>query len=320
MTPPALSEEEASDFALHSLVQAFRRIGAEAAGIDRTHLVKAVFKLADEFELPITRCWFKFGQFVLSDRVTSEGFARVRDSGIGALSQRLSSDLRDLFVRMRTFSETLVPFFSEPLNDFLPEYYEREAPDLYRGIYTTNFALVSFCRRLADVDFEPGQRTHFSQNAGPHVTKFHRAAAPIIADADARTLVLEYTSFLEELVIRFDVRMADSEFDLRGWKQFFVRATDGYVDHIWTLPAAQIAADTVVGPRGEEEKEAMLHTASLADRYRREHFHPIKQEAEEKGYLPAPEDLGDLVAGARERAATRAPAIEELSHLIRKGD
>ena len=318
MTPPILTEEEAADLALFSLAQAFHRRNASLAGVDKTRLVKAVFKLADEFELPITRCWFKFGQFVPGDRVTENGFVRVRDAGIGPLSRRVSADLRGLFGDMQAFSETLVPFFSQPLDEFLPDYYEREAPAPYRGIYATNFAWVSFCRRMAGVALSPGQRTHYAESAGPTVTRFHRAAAPVIRDEEARSLVLEYTSFLEALVIRFDALMADPALDLRFWTRFFARATGAYVDIVWTLPAAQIAADTMVGPRREEERRGMLHTTSLGERYRREHFEPILQEAGEKGYLPSAQDMGDLVARAREGAATRAPAIEELSYLIRE--
>lgn len=318
MIVPTLMEEEASDLALFALDQAFHRLRRDPVGIDRTHLVKAVYLLADEFDLPITRCWFKFGRFVLGDRVTPDRFHQVRISGPGRVSTRIGTDLRGLSSRLAVRAETLVPFFSEPMDNYLPDHYRNDAPEKYREVYASNFDLVSFWRRLGSDDLR-GQRTHYAGIASPKVTAHHRAVAPFVRDAEARSLLLEYTAFLEELVIRYDGLMAGHAFDLRRWREFFARALDGYVDRIWTLCAAQIAAETMVGPRAVSEREGMLRTASLAGRYREDTFEPIRREAEGLGFLPTESDLEALIPQARSATATRAEAIEELSYLMRKG-
>jgi len=316
MIPSPFTEDEAIDIGLFMLAEALQERRQMSPTVDRTHLVKALFRFAEDTGLPITRCWFKFGQFVPSERASPQRFAEVRDRGIGALSQKSSSNLLGL---MRTYASGLAPFFSQPLEDYLPDYYRLQAPEKYRGIYSTNFEMTSFCRRVIEAPDHRGTRTHYAESAGPHITKFHRAAAPFIVDSDARSLVIECTTLLEELVIRFDGLNADPHFDVQNWIEFFSRALDGYTGKIWTLPAAQIGAETMVGPRAEEERHNMLHTASLGDRYRREFFEPIRDEAEEKGYLPTEADIEGVMSGARQRTS-RADAIEELSYLTRKGD
>ena len=316
MIPSRFTEDEAVDLALFTLAQALRESRGVSPTVDRTHLVKAVFRLAEDIELPITRCWFKFGQFVLSGLATPEHFAHIRDAGIGSLSTKVGASLTEI---LQTHASGLVPFFSQPLDQYLPDNYQTQAPERYREIYTANFECLSFCRRLVQGPDLRGRRTRYADNARPYVTRLHRAAAPFIADSEARSIVIDYTTLLEELVIRYDVLMAVQDFDLRAWNDFFTRATEGYLEKVWTLPAAQIAAETMVGPRAQEERDRMLHTASLGDRYRREFFEPMRDEAEEKGYLPAEEDLEGLVSAARQRTS-RADAIEELSYLTRKGD
>ena len=316
---PALTEEEASDLALFALDQAFRRLRRDSAGIYRTHLVKAVFVLADEFELPITRCWFKFGRFVLGGLVTPERFHQVRVSGPGRVSARIGTDLRVLSSRLTARSEALVPFFSEAMDDWLPDHYRNDAPASYREVYVSNFDLVSFCGRLGREDLRGG-RTHYAEIASPKVTAHHRSVAPFVRDTEARSLLLEYTSFLEELIIRYDGLMASADFDLHAWRTFYERALGGYVDRVWTLCAAQIAAETIVGPGAAAGRESMLHTASLAGRYREETFEPIRREAEDLGFLPTEADLAALVTTARGATATRAEPIAELSYLMRRGD
>ncbi len=319
MTPPDLTEDDATDLALLAIAQAFRRRNRESTGIDRTHLVKAVYRLADEFDLPITRCWFKFGQFVLTPRASPEGLARVHSLGVQAVTGRFDPDSRELLHRMAAFSERLVPFFSEPLDEFLPEYYETEAPGKYRDLYSSNFALVSFCRRVGKVLGMEGQRTHYSQSARAYVTRFHRAVG-VVKSSDARQLLLDYTSFLEELVIRFDTLASLPSFDSENWMRFSSKAVDIHVDQLWTLAAAQVAADTMTGPRVKEERDRMLHTASLAERYRTDFAEPIMAEAAQQGFLPTTEDLQVLVEQARSRTGSRAAAIEELTRLMHKGE
>ena len=315
---PSLTEPEAVDLVLHALVRAFQDRRQATAGASRTHLTKTVFRLADEFELPITRCWFKFGQYVTSPLVTPEHLAQVRDFGVGALASRIATDLQGEAARLQTRARELVPFFFEPLQDFLPDYYRREAPEPYQGIYASNFEMVSFLTQLPREDDNRGLQTHYADIAGPLVTKFHRAAASLVKDEEARTLVVEYTSFLEELVIRYD--RADPSLDVSAWRRLVARAVQAYQDSIWNLPAAQIASETVVGPESEEVRSKMLHAASLGSQYRRDVFEPLRDEAEVRGFLPTEDDLRGLVADAKNRTATRAEAIEEFAHLARQGD
>ncbi len=316
MIPSRFTEYEAVDLALFALAQALRESRGVSPTVDRTHLVKAVFRLAEDFDLPITRCWFKFGQFVLSESATPERFAQVRDSGIGPLSERVSENLMGM---LQSNAGSLVSFFSQSLDEYLPDNYRTQAPQRYRELYTANFECVSFWGRLVQGPDLRGNHTHYADNARPYVTRFHRAVAPFIAESEARSIVIDYTTFLEELVIRYDALMAAQDFDLRAWNSFFSRSTEGYLEKIWTLPAAQIASETMAGPRAREERDRMLHTASLGDRYRREFFEPLRDEAEEKGYLPAEADLEGLLSAARQKTS-RADAIEELSCLTRKGD
>jgi len=315
---PALTEAEAADLALFALVRAFEDRGRVTSGISQTHLTKAVFRLADAFDLPITRYWFKFGQYVAVPSVTTTRLAEVRGSGVGPLADRIRTDLRTEFQGLLAEARSLVPFFNEPLNEFLPDYYRREAPEPFRDLYATNFEMITFFSRLPDEEDSRGLHTHYGEIAGPLVTRFHRAAAPQVKDEEVRDLVVEYTSFLEELAVRYD--REDPSLELDAWRRFFRKVVDAYQDSIWNLPAAQIARATAVGPRAEEVRASMDRTATLAPRYRREVFEPLHAEAETRGYLPSEEDLRPLLADAQSRTATRAEAIEELAHLARQGD
>ena len=316
MIPSTLTEDEAIDLALFTLAEALRQRRQISPTVSKTHLMKTVFRIAEDTRLPITRCWFKFGQFVPNERVSPEHFAEVRDRGIGSLSGKVSSNLMGV---LRTNAGSYVFFFSQPLDDYLPDYYRLQAPDKYRDIYTSNFGLVSFCKHLTEAPDHRGIRTHYADGVVSLVTKFHRAVAPFIVDSEARSLVVEFTTFLEELVIRFDALNVSQSFNVREWADFFSRAFKHYVEKIWTLPAAQIGAETMVGPREGEERGKMLHTVSLGERHRKETFEPLRNEAEEKGYLPTEADLDGLVSVARQRTS-RADAIEELLYLTRKGE
>ena len=314
---PELKEDEASKLVLLALDQAFRNHGFSGSP-SKTHLTKVVFNIADRLELPITRCWFKFGQYTASPLVTPEHLATIRSQGVGSLSSRVNRDLADVFARIKEEAEKWVSFFYEPLDQYLPEYYETEAPEAYRGLYVSNFRMMSTMQSLSKEEDYSAVQTRFSDSLAPAITDYHKAAAPFVKDEEARNLVIDYSSFVEELVIRFD--RADSQFDLAAWRSFFERVTEIYVTFIWNLPAAQIGYETVVGPSSEGVGFQMLQTSLRGPEYRAQLFQSLVAEAEERGYLPTEEDMSRLVSEARQRSATRAGAVEKISHIARKSD
>ena len=301
---------------LLSLGQAFQRRGSDIRGVDRTHLVKVVFQLAHKFELPISRCWFKFGQFVTSERASPDRLSQLAPGRLGSVSpvlqKLLASELRDLQRDLGRTAERFVSFFREPLDEFLPGYYANEAPPKYAPLYVANFELVSLCRRLQDIDDYRGRRLFNSQNLRPKLVQFHKAVAKVVHNPTALDTVIGYCLFLEELVLRMDFQMARADFDLQAWKSLFRTVVDRYVGEVWSLPAAVVASETVVGPDADSWRKQMAAVLAGAGRIREEILEPLREQAESLGFLPSPEETGEALAEARRKTGTRAEAIDQL--------
>ena len=311
-----LSEEHAIDLVLLSLGQAFQRRGSDVRGVDRTHLVKAVFQLADEFDLPIARCWFKFGQFVISERANPDRLFQLAPGRLGdvsrVLQERLVSDLRILQQELSRAAEGFVSFFREPLDEFLPSYYATAAPQEFVALYVANFELVSLCRRLQDIDDYRGRRLFNSENLRPKLVQYHKAVARVVSNPAELGTVIGYWLLLEELVLRMDFQMARADFDLQAWKSFFGTVVDRYVREVWSLPAAVIASQTVIGPGAEDWRRQMASVLAGAERIRQEVLEPLREQADSLGFLPSPEETGQGLAEARRRIGTRAEAIDQF--------
>ncbi len=318
--PVPLSEEDAIDLALLALGQSFQRRGSEIRGVDRTHLVKAIHHLAGQFDLPITRCWFKFGQFVVSPRASPGRLLELAPGSFGGpstnLQRLLASELRPLQQEMIRAAEDLVGFFKEPLNDYLPSYYAEEAPTKFAPLYVSNFELVLFCRRLEEVEDYRGRRVHYSENLRPKLIQFHKSVAKVVTELEALETVVRFWLFVEELVLRMDFEMARADFDLVSWKAFFRRVVSGYVDQIWNLPAAVIARETVVGPAANEWRQQMARVLSNGTRIGEDILGPLRREAETLGLLPLPEETEESLSQGRQRVGTRATTIDDLLSLI----
>ncbi len=314
--PVPLSEADAIDLVLLAIGQAFQRCGAEMRGVDRTHLLKAVHRLADGFDLPITRCWFKFGQFVISDRASTDRLlllAPGRASEVSPVLQRLlASELRPLQQHVIQAAEGLIGFFREPLNEILPSYYAEEAPPEFSPLYVANFELTTFCRRLEDIEDYRGRRVHYSENLRPKLIQFHKAVAKVLTDAEALGTVIKYWLFVEEHVLRMDFQMAKMDFKLASWKALFKRVVDEYLARVWNLPSSVIARETVVGPGAEDWKRQMAKVLSSARNIEGETMEPLREEADSLGFLPSPSETRESLAEARQRAGTRADAIDQL--------
>ncbi len=304
---------------LLALGQSFQRRGAEIRGVDRTHLVKAIHRLADQFDLPITRCWFKFGQFVVSGRASTERLLQLAPGSPGGpssdLQRLIGSELRPLQQGMIRAAEDLVDFFREPLNDYLPGYYAGEAPTRFAPLYVSNFELVAFCRRLEEVEDHRGMRVHYSENLHPKLIQFHKAVAKVVTELEALETVVRFWLLVEELVLRMDFQMARTDFDLVSWKAFFKRVANAYVDQVWNLPAAVIARETVVGPAANEWRQQMDRVLSNGRRLGNDILEPLREEAEILGFLPSPEETGESLAQGRQKIGTRADTIDDLLSL-----
>jgi hypothetical protein len=213
-------------------------------------IAKIVYDVADKLDLPITRSWYKFGTYVWSDYANlprMKVFQNQPGSDLEAsytiqLSQTKDKDTFDEIEKIVSKHKML----GMSLSAFLDELYEK-APSKYRGLYRSHREVLMRLQRITkaleyDKEFPVPQFTGLSRD----ITGFQKEMFAFEDRPEMVDMVIDYTNFLEDLVVKYDEIFSDNR-ALRDFIPFFSDAYKCYSDDIWSFPPSVIAIETVKG-------------------------------------------------------------------------
>jgi hypothetical protein len=257
--PEGATEDELVDLILFGLSQVIQENKLRPVDSE-TRIAKIAYDVSKNLDLPITRSWYKYGSYVWAgptkkvNRLNQMlGLIQPEFPDPQILIRKANTIWKVLHQRIKEeiFKHRLIQ--ERNLSDFLMDLYRKEAPKEYRNIYINHRKMTSHFERLSTVDntqlfIYPALRT-----ASDDVTSFHRTMIDFPAPKELRELVIDFSTFLEDLIVQHDALLDDRNGLIR-WQQFFSRAYDCYSQKIWAYPASIIALQTVNGPSEKSVK------------------------------------------------------------------
>jgi len=313
--PPPLTEERLVDLVLLGLGTELER--RDSLGfLSKTRLMKMAYSVIEDLSLPVTRGWYQFGWYVYSGELSEErvfaliGRRATDDASVDEV-QRLawtSTQYREI---QSVAAKIVEGFRFRSTNEMVRELYATEAPESYRDLYLANWDYLEVVRGL-----QSAEQTHLAgalwDSVSSRTSSMHGAISQF-PDRAIRSLVLDYTSFLELLVIKLDAAGLEPSVALRE----FVSATAGiYPGGVWRYPASWIFRETVRGPREDEARAQMQAHLGTVSLYARSVDARLR-EAGNLGFLPTADELDAVVQRARTRLGDRATtAVDNLLTLI----
>ena len=220
--------------------------------------MKVIFDVAEKLELPVTRSWYMYGSYVWSDYATESrmnDFWSIPESdpSIKDTIEQARTAKKDLFAQIKRLVEDHELMLDIPLSDFLDKLYER-APRRYRNVYKTHKKVLLRFRSISELSRscipEP-QLLKCSRD----ITAFQKEMLVFNEFPDMVDLVIEHTSFMEDLMVRFDESL-DEPVRLQSLISFFKDAYEAYRNKTWTFPPSLITIENITG----DNKETVIET------------------------------------------------------------
>jgi hypothetical protein len=264
-TPIQSREDQLVDLVLYAISKALR-VREPLGDFGNTKIAKVVYDVAETMELPITRSWYMFGTYVWSDLVTEARMSEFWEPALSGLGIRHTVDLagtseRKTFSQMETVVKEHALLFDLSLSDFLDRLYDR-APRQYQRVYKTHRKVLERFRNIAS-PFPDAMPTPQFLNGSRDITAFQKEMLVFDDMPDMVDLVIEFTSFMEDLMVKYDESLDDAG-ALGHLVSFFRDAYDYYRNHIWTFPPSVITRETVTGERQDAIREdRRSHLAKL---------------------------------------------------------
>jgi hypothetical protein len=256
------TEEEIVDLVLLSIADEFFSKTQDTSRITRTALMKMVFAIVEDLDLPVTRCWFKFGGYLDHANITE---ARLNEL-VGKLAPgytkfpsaqdvrtKLLPGNKEIYDRCREKARENEKIFFTKRKDMMDEQYRTRLKGELRDVYLANREYTEFVwgmmNRIKDQGTYP---MNACQKMTDIVTRFHKQLSKM---EDGERIVLLFSDFLdivEQLFITLEARHYEEGPKLDGWVSTMKMVQDYYNDSIWAYPAYLFAIKTAKGPRKDD--------------------------------------------------------------------
>jgi hypothetical protein len=288
-----------------------------------TRMQKIIFTILDQYKLPITRSWYKWGGFVHSDELNGE-FTRLR-----AYYSRNPEKVRSLRLKVETLDVPVKDIqdslggvvkkvIAMPSKEFLPLYYRTEAPPKYRDIYVSKQEISNFLDDLALAQ-KPRDTLSRHEEIQDYITQFHSSSSKVLTDERISDAKLTFTDLMENSLDKLKILCAKSEKISKSKLHFFEKAKEVFDDYIWNSYACEISSNTVVGLRSNIEKQKMKrHSESLISQSKTAVSNLEKNSNNENLELTV-SDLQVLKRGLFEEKAT-AKALSDLMGIYSRAN
>jgi hypothetical protein len=251
---------------------------------------KILYNIFEALEIPVTRSWYRYGCFIHSTQLAGfNDFSSLKNRYLSSYSapKRLRSRAASLGIDVGTainiMQEATDAIIPSRMNTYLESLYT-DAPDGLGSIYLSKLHLYNLLYMPNKRSFRNSQAFHkWFLNVRNNLSIFHMAAFSNERFADLFDIVLEFSSNLEETILKIDSLSHEKNRILKKWSVWLGEFSEFFDENVWHPFALEISTITVKGLREEQEKCSFrkkkiekIHEASNA-------LSELKKELTEKG-------------------------------------
>ncbi|AEA46056.1 hypothetical protein [Archaeoglobus veneficus] len=253
------TEREAVKLILALLDEQLSEMDFDKTYLNKVKVHKILYNTIEELDLDITRSWYKRGCFVWSCRGLDALFLQARFT-LDMINPDIISIMppKDEIIRAIKSSLQKYRILFRRLHAYLEELYEKDAPEEFREIYTSNLAFKERYKEFieeARSKFGVSLETFLGEIAPPvtseyvssAITKLHLALSSVESVAD---VVIDYTMLFEELLIGVEEKLKKNELSPEH-VDFIEKMFEYYDNKVWELPAKIITDKTIKGANKE---------------------------------------------------------------------
>ena len=252
------AEKEAVKLILALLDEQLSEMNFDKTYLNKVKVHKILYNTIEELDLDITRSWYKRGCFVWSCLGLDASFLQAKFT-LDMVNREVFSTMppKDEIIRAIKSSLRKYRILFKKLHEYLEDLYEKDAPEEFRDIYTSNLVFKDrYEEFIAEVKskFEPSLEQFFgeitpvsSEYVSSAITKLHLALNSVKPVA---SIVIDYTMLFEELLVGVEEKVKKNE--LRPEHVDFIeKMFEFYDDKVWELPAKVITERTIKGTNKE---------------------------------------------------------------------
>jgi len=221
---------------------------------------KILYNVFEEMDIPVTRSWYRYGCFIHSTQLAGfEDFTSLKNRYLASHSfpQRLRSHAADMGIdvksALRQMSE-IIDMMPSRMNLYLESLYE-DAPSNLGSIYLAKLKLYQSLDLPNATIFKNLESFHkWFLDVRRNVSVFHMAAFSNRQFDDLSEIVVDFSSDLEEAILKVDAMSHLQNKVLRKWSTWIGEFSRFFDENVWHPFALEISTFTVKGLRKEEEK------------------------------------------------------------------
>ncbi len=281
-----------------------------------TRMQKIVFTVLNDFKIPVTRSWYKWGGFVHSDELDSD-FTRLRADfsrnpqkvvGLRKSVKKLGIRVDDIQGRLGDIVDNVLAL---PSKKFLPQYYRTETPLEYRDVYVSKQEISNF---LDDLSYADNPKNVLKRQSEIHdyIRVFHKASVKVLTDEQLSDSNYTFTDMIENALDKLDLLSSKGEKITKTKQLFFVAAKSVFDDNIWNSYACEISQRTITGLRSESEKPKMRNIGERLLKQSPTRVESLRQELTNKKLELSMADI-DLI---KKRLLTKEQTVKAISGLM----
>lgn len=223
---------------------------------DNIKIQKLVYRIAEDWEIPLIRTWYRYGQFEPYNTLRPSEFSPspleeldrpVRSGKFGTVTRE---DIQGYYAETN-----LDEVWSQPMFDFLEENYQDWAPEEYRDLYLSNLEVLNTLEDILECDDE-----ELATNAGDFITdmksatldlRYHMRSQERFTD-DVLTHTVSYLDSLQEALVKLESISDPDPMQLQALRRGYMI----YHGYVWPWPAMIISIHKAKVPSNEEREFA----------------------------------------------------------------
>jgi hypothetical protein len=227
----------------------------------RTRMHKIIFGIIEKFNLPVTRCWYRWGGFVHSF-ILDSAYPTIRHDYSfhpqRALSMR--KQVRAFGVDVESVLEELGKRVdlvqSMPSNQFLIVHYKKETPSEYRNLYLSKQCLTNLFDDITKLQTKSNLEK-LSYSVSISISQFSENTLELFDDEPHMYTDLVFSDLVENALDKLTLmKMANNRISKQKFS-FFKEAKRVFDNFIWSSYACEISQRTAKGPQAVNLKQLM---------------------------------------------------------------
>jgi len=249
-------EKEAVRLILTLLDEHLSEINFDKTYLNKIKVHKILYNTIEELNLDITRSWYKRGCFVWSCWGLDALFLQTKFTTVDSRVLPVMPSKNEIIRAIKKSLQKYQILFRKS-HAYLEELYEKDAPEEFRNIYTSNLAFKErYGEFIEEVRSKFGTSLELffgelvpvtSKHVSSAITKLHLALSSVEPVA---SVVIDYTTLFEELLIGVEEKVKKDE--LRPEHVDFIEEMFKFYDNkVWELPAKVITDRTIKGANKE---------------------------------------------------------------------